>query len=761
VIVDLKASDRWEAIDELINHLVTTGAIKPEHKEPISAAIKKRESSMSTGIGFGVGIPHASTDLVKDVIGVLGRSKKGLDFDSLDSKPVHLVMLFLVPKGEFQKQINTLANIAKVLHHADLRDALFKAPDTPAALEVLRQYGFSRGSRLTSAVLPLKQIERRLQQAVRAILPDADVSTVLVRPSSDPKFGDYQSNALMSLAKTRKMNPRQLATDVVAKLDVFEWCENVEIAGAGFLNFRLRSSALAQTLLSAARGEHLFFDKAAQPKTVVIDFSSPNVAKPMHVGHIRSTGIGDAVQRVFRLLGHRVISDNHIGDWGTQFGMLLLGWKTMLDRSALERDPIAEMDRIYKIISPQCDNEKSTYVEATHQAAQLELVKLQQGDAENLAIWKEMIRLSEKQFDEIYGRLDVKFDHTLGESFYNPQLGTIVNELLARGIARESLGAVAVFSDGSLPQKEDPFLVHREGEWVAEPALIRKRDGGFNYMTTDLATIDYRIKTWSAQEIVYVVDDRQSMHFKKLFLTFARWQPEPAKRTRFVHVGFGKIMGEDGKPFKTRSGDTVKLDELLDEAQERALKIASEKNPDLSEEQKKEIGRVVGIGAVKYADLLPNRQSDYVFSWDKMLALNGNTAPYLLYAYSRIRSIFRKNVGQASPDASGSSSSALGTKQSETGETPVLLSASEEISLAKHLLNFGQTLEAVADEFRPNFLCNYLYELAGKFTSFYEKCPVLKSEGVTRESRLLLCDLTAKVLKQGLNTLGIETLEQM
>lgn len=587
-------------------------------------------------------------------------------------------------------------------------------------------------------MLPHKQIEVRLQQAVRSVLPDADVSAVLVRPSSDSKFGDYQSNALMSLAKTRKMNPRQLATDVVAKLDVAEWCDKVDIAGAGFLNFTLKPAALAKTLESAARGEHLFFDKAAQPKTVVVDFSSPNVAKPMHVGHIRSTGIGDALQRVFRLLGHRVISDNHIGDWGTQFGKLLLGWKQILDRAALEKDAIAELERLYKVINTECDANPARLEEAKQ-----ELVKLQAGDAENTAIWKEMIRLSEKQFDEIYGRLGVKFDYTLGESFYNPQLASIVSDLLARGIARESEGAVAVFSDGSLPQKEDPFLVNRDGEWVADPALIRKSDGGFNYMTTDLATVDYRLKTWSPQEIIYVVDDRQSMHFKKLFLTFARWQPDAAKSVQMVHVGFGKIMGEDGKPFKTRSGDTVKLNELLDEAEERALKIVSEKNPELPEAARQEIARVVGLGAVKYADLLPNRQSDYVFSWDKMLALNGNTAPYLLYAYARIQSILRNAASLDLPPSS------------------LDLSAPEELALAKHLLNFGITLEAAADDCRPNFLCNYLYELASKFTSFYEHCPVLKSEGATRTSRLVLCDLTGRVLKQGLNVLGIDTLKQM
>jgi len=589
-------------------------------------------------------------------------------------------------------------------------------------------------------VLPHQKIESALQAAVRAVLPDADVSAVLVRPC-DPKFGDYQSNALMSLAKTRKLNPRQLATDVLAKLDVSDVCEKVEIAGAGFLNFRLKNSVLVESLQSAARGEHLFFAKAASPKTVVIDFSSPNVAKPMHVGHIRSTGIGDALQRTLRLLGHRVISDNHIGDWGTQFGKLLLGWKQILDRPALERDAIAELERLYKVINTECDANP-----AQLEAAKSELVKLQAGDAENIAIWKEMIRRSQIQFDTIYARLGVKFDFALGESFYNPWLGEVVADLLARGIARESEGAVGVFSDGSLPPKEDPFLVNRDGEWVADPALVRKSDGGFNYTTTDLATVDYRLKTWSPQEIIYVVDDRQSGHFKKLFLIFGRWKPDAGK-TKLVHVGFGKIMGEDGKPFKTRSGDTVKLGDLLDEAEERAYKIVSEKSAELPEAQRKEIARVIGLGAVKYADLLPNRQSDYIFSWDKMLALQGNTAPYLVYAYARIKSIFRK---------------AAETFNIQHSTLNIQLVAPEELTLAKHLLNFGITLEAVAEELRPNYLCNYLFELAGKFTSFYENCPVLKAEdAATRDSRLALCDLTARVLKQGLETLGIETVEQM
>ena len=586
-------------------------------------------------------------------------------------------------------------------------------------------------------MLPHKQIELKLQAAVRAVLPDADVSAVLVRPC-DPKFGDYQSNALMSLAKARKLNPRQLATDVLAKLNLADVCEKVEIAGAGVLTFRLQNSLLVQTLESAARGEHLFFAKAATPKTIVVDFSSPNVAKPMHVGHIRSTGIGDALQRTLRLLGHRVISDNHIGDWGTQFGKLLLGWKQILNRAELERDAIAELERLYKIINAECDANPARLEEAKS-----ELVKLQAGDAENISIWKEMIHLSQVQFDTIYSRLGVKFDHALGESFYNPWLGEVVDDLLAKKIARESEGAVGVFSDGSVPPKEDAFLVNRDGEWIADPALVRKSDGGFNYTTTDLATIDYRLKTWSPDEIVYVVDDRQSGHFKKLFLIFGRWKKDEAQKTKLIHVGFGKIMGDDGKPFKTRSGDTVKLGELLDEAVERAYKTVCEKSADLPEAQRREIARVIGLGAVKYADLLPNRQSDYIFSWDKMLALSGNTAPYLVYAYARIKSIFRKSAG--------------GNLKPE-----INLAASEELALAKHLLNFGITLEAVAEEYRPNYLCNYLFELAEKLSSFYENCPVLKAEDeAAKNSRLALCDLTARVLKQGLDTLGIETVEQM
>jgi arginyl-tRNA synthetase len=574
---------------------------------------------------------------------------------------------------------------------------------------------------LNPNVLPHKQIELKLQAAVREVLPEADVSAVLVRPCPDPKFGDYQSNALMSLARKREINPRQLANDVLARLDVSGFCEKVEIAGAGFLNFRLKTSALADALQSAARGGQLFFEKSTPPRTVIVDFSSPNVAKPMHVGHIRSTILGDCLARTLRLLGHRVITDNHIGDWGTQFGMLLIGWKTLLDPSALERDAIAELERIYKAVSERCRADEKILEEARQ-----DLVKLQNGDAENLKIWREMIALSEKQFDEIYSRLGVKFDFTLGESFYNPELKPLVDELLAKNIARESEGAIAIFFDDNPQLKE-------------HPALIRKSDGGFNYTTTDLATLAYRLETWKPDEIIYVTDGRQQLHFQQLFAAFRKWRGEST--VKLAHVWFGSILGGDGRPFKTRSGETVKLADLLDEAEERALKIVSEKNPELPAAQRREIARVVGLGAVKYADLLPNRQSDYVFSWDKILALQGNTAPYLQYAYARIQSLFRKS----------------GTRK----ESGILLAAPEEIALARQLLNFGLTLEAVAGEYRPNFLCNYLFELAGRFTAFYENCPVLKADDATRDSRLALCDLTARVLKQGLDVLGIEVAEQM
>ena len=565
-------------------------------------------------------------------------------------------------------------------------------------------------------------LEQRLRPAVTAVLSDADPAKVRVRPCPDPTFGDYQTTSLMALAKERRLNPRQLAAQVLDRLDAQDWCDKVDIAGAGFINFHLKRAAVASELLAAARGEHLFWRKSPA-KTVAIDFSSPNVAKPMHVGHIRSTILGDCLARVLRLLGRRVITDNHIGDWGTQFGKILVGWKSHLDQQALEKDPLAEMERLYKKVNTACESDP-----AVLERARQELVKLQDGDAENLAAWRRMIELSQHQFDTIYARLGVRFDHTLGESFYNPRLKPVVDDLAARGLAVESEGAKVVFFE------DDPVL-------KGNPAIVQKSDGAANYTTTDLATLSYRRETWHPDEIVYVTDSRQQLHFKQLFAIFQRWHPEA--QVKLSHVWFGTILGDDGKPFKTRTGDVVKLTDLLDEAEDRAFALVTEKNPDLPESERRNIARVVGIGAIKYADLLPNRQSDYVFSWDKMLALNGNTAPYLQYAYTRIRSIFRKlNTLYQAPEA-------------------ITLAEPEEVSLGKQLLNFGLVLESVIEDYRPNYLCNYLYELAGGLARFYEACPVLKADEPVRSSRLALCDLTGRVIKQGLDALGIETLEQM
>lgn len=578
-------------------------------------------------------------------------------------------------------------------------------------------------------------IQAILAARLRSALADAgfDESAAAVSAASDTRFGDYQSNSAMVLAKSAKMPPRKVAEQILEKLDVSGISAAPEIAGAGFLNFRILSEFFSKQLRAMADDERLGVPVPERAKTFVVDFSSPNVAKPMHVGHIRSTILGDALSRIATFAGHRVVRDNHIGDWGTQFGMLLLGWKTQLDRAALDADPIGEMERLYKTVNAGGDEVRDK--------ARAELVKLQAGDEENLAIWREMIRLSQVQFETVYKRLDISFDVTLGESFYNPWLAGVVDDLVAKGIARESEGALCIFSDGSVPQKEDPFLISRDGEWVDIPAIVRKDDGAYNYSTTDLATLQYRMSEWAPDEILYVTDGRQQLHFRQIFSAFRRWKGD--SNVRLAHVWFGSILGDDGKPFKTRSGDTVKLVDLLDEAEERAFKAVTEKNPDMEESARREIARVVGIGSIKYSDLLPNRQSDYIFSWDKMLSFQGNTAPYLQYSTVRVRSIFRKLDSEFT--------------------MPAELSISEpaELALGRKLLQFGEVLPQVLDEFRPNLLANYLYELAGLFHSFFEACPVLKSEGAVRESRLALCELTGRTLKTGLGLLGIESPERM
>ncbi len=587
----------------------------------------------------------------------------------------------------------------------------------------------------------MQTIPALLETRLRAAVTEPGEVSLCVTPASDTRFGDYQSNAAMLLAKSRKANPRAVAQDILSQLKVDDICSAVEIAGAGFLNFKLRPDWVQQRVEALRSDDKFGVPSPEQPRCIVIDFSSPNVAKPMHVGHIRSTILGDSLARVATFIGHRVIRDNHIGDWGTQFGMLLHGWKTILDRTALEQDPLAEMERIYKDVSARCKAD-ATVLEAAKQ----ELVKLQAGDSENLALWHEMIRLSQFQFDSIYGRLGITFDFTLGESFYNERLKPVVEQLKVKEIARESDGAVCVFSDGLLPQEQDPFLIKDKDGWRDNPALVLKSDGAANYTTTDLATLQYRIETWNPDEIVYVTDGRQQLHFRQFFAIFKRWQPEAAAHVKCSHVWFGSILGDDGKPFKTRSGETIRLADLLNEAEERSFAQVSERNPALSEEERREIARVIGLGAVKYADLLPHRQGDYVFSWDRMLSFQGNTAPYLQNAYVRIRSIFRK-LAEAGDS----------WDQSQT----LHLEEPAELALGKRLLQFGEVLPLVLVDHRPNTLANYLYELANTFHAFYEACPVLKSTGAQRASRLALCDLSARLLKTGLALLGIEVPERM
>lgn len=546
----------------------------------------------------------------------------------------------------------------------------------------------------------------------------------LVHPTANPQFGDYQANGVMAAAKARKMNPRELAQKVTAQFDPTEIPATWEIAGPGFINFRLDPVWLGRTLLAAALDERLGIEPVDQPETIVLDFSAPNIAKPMHVGHIRSTILGDALTRALRFLGHTVITDNHLGDWGTQFGMLIVGYRTLLDRAAYERDPLAEMERIYKAVQAQSKTDPTMAAQARE-----ELAKLQKGDRENTALWREFMAVSRQAFAQIYSRLNVQFDHWLGESFYNSMLPETVRTLQEKGLARLSEGALCIFFD------DDPEL-------VGTPFLIQKQDGAFLYATTDLATVQYRAETFHPDRIIYVTDGRQQLHFKQLFAAARRWGYTMA----LEHIWFGTILGDDGKPIKTREGEPIKLEALLDEAEERARAIARDKNPSLSEEDLSHIARVVGIGAVKYADLMQNRTADYRFSWDKMLALDGNTAPYLQYVYARIRSIFRKGE--------------LENWHPESGMAVRLL-APEEQNLAKQMIRWGDTLLEVERTYKPNLLAAFLYDLATKFNLFYQAHAVLKAPEDVRPTRLLLCDLTARYIRKGLELLGIETLEAM
>ncbi len=581
-------------------------------------------------------------------------------------------------------------------------------------------------------------LNQRFRDALRnAELPDAGELT----PASDPRFGDYQTNAALVLGKQRGENPRVLAEKIAAQFDPGDLCEPPVVAGAGFINFTLRPGAVAEKTMEVLRDQRLGVAEIKSPRRIVIDFGSPNVAKPMHVGHIRSTVLGDALARIAQFLGHEVIRDNHVGDWGTQFGMVIYGWKNLLDRQALQRDPLAEIVHSYKET-----NERATRDPDIREACRQELIKLQAGDQENLDIWNECVAFSMQDFEHVYKLLDVHYDIQCGESFYHDRLPGVVERLLKSGIAETSEGAVVVFF------RDNPELADK-------PLIVRKRDGGFNYATTDVATVDYRINDLKADAIWYVVGAPQILHFKQIF-NIARREGYTAD---LRHITFGSILGEDRKLMKTRSGENVPLRDLLEEACKRARKIIEEKNPHLSEDEKTDIADKIGIGAVKYADLSQYRMTDYVFSWDKMLSLQGNTAPYLQNAYVRIRSIFRK----ADESAIAAPLWVVGAdaQHPESGYKPVAaalaLADSAEINLAKPLCQFAEVVPQVLNDFRPNILANYLFEVANSFHTFYEACPVLKSEEPVRSSRFALCDLTARVLKQGLDLLGIKVPEKM
>jgi arginyl-tRNA synthetase len=603
----------------------------------------------------------------------------------------------------------------------------------------------------------LQQLQQRFHDALSGLVSDdADRATfaAMVKPTQDPRHGDYQANCAMPLAKKLGRKPPEVAKEIVSRLDLGDVLEPPEVAGPGFINLRLRSDWLARQVQAMAKDERLGVESAAPPRTCVIDYSSPNVAKPMHVGHLRSTIIGDALARLFRFLGHHVVTDNHLGDWGTQFGMLLYGYKHLRDEASLHADPVREMVRLYQIVrtmigpaeevedkpeavekySPEELDRSREVLETVRQ----ETARLHAGDKENNSLWEMFMPWCREEIDRVYDRLDVKFDHVHGESFYNSMLPGVVKDVLAKGIAQKSEGAVAIFFEEGQP-----------------PALVQKRDGAFTYTTSDLATIQYRVNEWHPDAILYVVDFRQALHFKNLFAAARRWGYD---RIELRHVSFGSVLGKDGRPIKTREGGAVELEHLLDEAVAEAARRYEETRrerqergeevPELTAEERRQVEEAVGLGAVKYADLSQNRESDYKFDLDKMLAMDGNTATYMQYAYVRNRGIFRKGNESEQPFR----------------EVPPLpsLGHPEERALAVQLLRFNEALTVAAADYKPNLITAYLWDLAKTYSGFNTNCRVLNAETPElRRSRLLLCDLTARVIQEGLQLLGIRTIERM
>jgi len=654
----------------------------------------------------------------------------------------------------------------------------------------------------------LSELRKRFSAILTDYVESPEEFLKLIHPSQDDRFGDYQADLVMPLAKRLGRKPRELAEELVNRLDVSDMAHPPEIAGPGFINFRLRDEYLEQLLERLVQDPRLGVPLAEKPETIIIDYSAPNVAKPMHVGHIRSTVIGDALYRTLRFLGHRVISDNHIGDWGTQFGMIIYGYRHFLNAEAYQQNPVQELARLYRLVRQLIDYHESVQKQAeikrqleekeaaladlrnqlqnmteaerkkmTRKLRQLEsevaqlqddlseirtkiealecdetlrraamehtdigqkvlqeTAKLHAGDPENLKLWREFLPHSLDEMNRIYKRLGIQFDFTLGESFYHDRLGALVDQLLKLGIAQESEGAICIF----FPDIEAPMI-------------IRKQDGAFLYATTDLATLCYRMETWKPDTILYVVDFRQSLHFQQLFAVARKLGFDQVK---LVHVSFGTVLGEDGRPFRTREGDTVGLESLLDEAVRRAAEIvnanddAKSNGPELSPEERRRVAEVVGIGAIKYADLSQNRTSDYVFSYDKMLAMTGNTGTYMQYAYARIQNIFAKG---------GVSAEAI-----RQFDGKIRLKHPAERALGREILRFPEAIELVVEDYRPNQLTAYLFGLANRFSTFYENCPVLQAENAAeRQSRLQLCDLTARVIRQGLELLGIEVVPKM
>lgn len=572
-----------------------------------------------------------------------------------------------------------------------------------------------------AALLNQALIELKQQQLVPADLSPS----IQVDHSKNPEQGDFATNLALMLAKPAKMNPRELAAKLVAALPASEQIEKVEIAGPGFINFFVASAWLETVLSVRLQDPNLGLPTAASER-VVVDYSSPNLAKEMHVGHLRSTIIGDAIARTLSALGYDVIRQNHVGDWGTQFGMLLAYMEEQGSQAASRE--LSDLEGFYRAAKQRFDDSESF----ANRAREL-VVKLQSGDEQCLALWREFNQISLGHCLAIYQKLGVKLtQHDVrGESAYNDDLAQVVSDLEAANLITVSEGAKCVFLE-ALKDKAGDIL----------PVIVEKAGGGYLYATTDLAAIRYRANQLGAKRIIYLVDQRQALHFQQVF-EVARQANFVAPDVQLEHLGFGTMNGADGKPFKTRTGGTVKLAELLDEAQERALTLVKEKNPDLPVDEQKTIGDTVGIAAVKYADLSKNRTSDYIFNFDDMLSFDGNTAPYLLYAYTRIASMLRK-AGEHSLTA------------------PIALVEPAERQLGEKLLQYPEVVQRVADKGMPHFLCQYLYELAGLFSSFYEQCPVLKAgDDAVMQSRLALSQLVALTLKQGLGLLGIETLERM